>query len=108
MRFFDAICRKFVILHFWLLLTVKIIVLIISILVYADKNHWFALFVLIADICSITITNFSEYENFPWTKEIYSFAQVDYFATGYNKGRYYGEWEDEYPQGYGRLRYNHF
>lgn len=95
-------------LLYWIILTIQIIILVVSIVVYVNKKQWFALFILIADICSITLTYFTQYEKFPWTKEIYYFAQVDYSATGYNEGRYYGGWEDEYPQGYGRLTYNHF
>lgn len=93
---------------FWITIIIQIIVLVVSIIYYLFRGNRFALFVLIADLCTITYTYFTEYENFPWTKEIYSFAQVDYSATGYNEGRYYGGWEDEYPQGYGRLTYNHF
>ncbi|MCM1221540.1 MAG: hypothetical protein NC548_44385 [Lachnospiraceae bacterium] len=55
-----------------------------------------------------SVLNFSEYESFPWTNKILRFAQVEYSANGYNEGKYYGGWEDEYPQGFGRLTYKHF
>ena len=93
---------------FLLMLIIEAAILVTSVVVYTRRRDWFALFVLIADICAIVGTYFSRYEDFPWTTEIYSFAQVKYSATEYNEGNYYGGWEDEYPQGKGRLTYRHF
>ena len=43
-------------LLYWIILTIQIIILVVSIVVYVNKKQWFALFILIADICSITLT----------------------------------------------------
>ena len=59
---------------------------------------------LIIAVCSY----FSFYSELPWTHYIFSFAPVEYSASGYNEGEYYGGWEVEYPQGYGKLTYKHF
>lgn len=95
-------------LLFWLALIVEVMALVVPAILHIKKKEWAALFVLTADLLAITVTYFSEYENFPWTKRIYFFAQVEYSANGYNEGNYYGGWEEEYPQGVGRLTYNHF
>ncbi len=95
-------------LFFWIALIIEAVVLVVSVIVYSKEKKWFALFLLFADLAAISYTYFSEYENFSWTKTIYRFAQVEYSANGYNEGKYYGGWEDEYPQGFGRLTYKHF
>ena len=95
-------------LLFWITLIVEAVVLVISAIVYAKKKEWFSLFILIADLLVIFCTYFTEYENYPWTKKIFCFAQIEYSANGYNEGNYYGGWENEYPQGFGRLTYKHF
>lgn len=95
-------------LLYWMTLVVEVIVLVTAAIVYAKTKQWFALFLLIADPFIIATTYFTEYENLPWTKTIFPFAQVEYSASGYNEGKYYGGWEDEYPQGFGRLTYKHF
>lgn len=95
-------------LLFWIPLIAETLVLVISVIVYAKKKEWLALLLLIADPFVIIAAYFAEYENFPWTKTIFPFAQVEYSANGYNEGDYYGGWEDEYPQGFGRLTYKHF
>lgn len=69
-------------LFFWITLIIEVVVFVISAVVYAKKKKWFALFLLLADLAAISYTYFSEYENFPWTKTIYRFAQVEYSANG--------------------------
>lgn len=93
---------------FWTIFIIQTIVLIVSAVYYMSTKKWLALFFLIADLVTIPGNYFSKYANFPWTKEIFFFAPVDYAASGYNEGKYYGGWENEYPQGYGRLTYDHF
>ena len=95
-------------LLYWVTLIVEVIVLVTAAIAYAYDKKWFPLFLLIADPFIIATTYFTEYEHLPWTKTIFSFAQVEYSASGYNEGKYYGGWEDEYPQGFGRLTYTHF
>lgn len=72
------------------------------------KQDWSSVLLLMCDLLSIVVVYFQNYDEYPWTKEIYEFATVDYSANGYNEGEYYGGWEDEYPQGFGRLTYRHF
>lgn len=92
----------------YIALIIQITILVVSYRKYSKEKNYFALFVLLGDLATIGVTYFSGYENFLWTKEIYFFAPVKYSANGYNEGDYYGGWEDEYPQGYGRITYNHF
>lgn len=70
-----------------------------------DKS---SVLLLVCDLLTIVVVYFQNYEQYPWTKKIYPFATIDYWANGYNEGEYYGGWEDEYPQGFGRLTYRHF
>lgn len=93
---------------FWTGLIVEIIIFLVSTVYYKKRKQWFSLVILVADLLAIVTTYFQKYEEFPWTTYIYRFAQIDYSASGYNEGKYYGGWEDEYPQGKGRLTYNHF
>lgn len=72
------------------------------------KKDLSSILLLVCDLLTIVVVYFQSYEKYPWTKEIYSWATIDYLANGYNEGEYYGGWEDEYPQGYGRLTYRHF
>lgn len=72
------------------------------------KKDMSSILLLVCDLLTIVVVYFQSYEEYPWTKKIYSWASIDYLANGYNEGEYYGGWEDEYPQGFGRLTYRHF
>lgn len=72
------------------------------------KKDLSSVLLLVCDLLSIVVVYFQNYDEYPWTKEIYKFATIDYSANGFNEGEYYGGWEDEYPQGFGRLTYRHF
>lgn len=87
---------------------VQTIVLLYALFRYWQKQDMLSLILIVCDLLSIVLVYFQYYDEYPWTKEIYKCAPVDYSATGYNEGEYYGGWEDEYPQGFGRLTYRHF
>ena len=75
---------------------------------FLRKKDMSSVLLLVCDLLTIVVVYFQNYEEYPWTKQIYRFAPIDYLANGFNEGEYYGGWEDEYPQGYGRLTYKHF
>ncbi len=87
---------------------IQTVIFIGALIYFLYKKDLSSVLLLVCDLLSIVVVYFQNYEEYPWTKEIYEFATVDYTATGYNEGEYYGGWEDEYPQGFGRLTYRHF
>lgn len=93
---------------FWISLTIELLGIILFIVLLSKKKKFPAYITLVLDIFALALNYFSHYEEFPWTTYIFPFAQINYSANAYNEGKYYGGWEDEYPQGYGRLTYNHF
>lgn len=93
---------------FALIFLIQAIILILGFYYYCKHRNIVSVILIVGDLLSLPLNYFSVYSEFPWTSKIYSFAPVEYSASDYNEGKYYGEWEDEYPQGYGRLTYRHF